>query len=445
MLFVYLGYLKQITIVYDIISKDKINYKQKFIFDEKRVYFMNFDYILVRYGEIALKGKNRYRFEDRLIRNMRNVLKDKKIKITKSFGRIFIELNSEDAFEVMDRLKKVFGLVSFSPVKKTTLDIEEIKNTALAMLQEMTPAPNTFKVEAKRSYKRFPLISPEIQYEIGAHLLRNTDNIKVDVHNPETTVTVEIREEGAYIFTQVVKGVGGMPGQSSGKGMLLLSGGIDSPVAAWFAMKRGVLVEGVHFHTYPVTTEESVQKVIDLGKILANFSGQFVIHFVPFLEIQKEIREYAPESHYITIMRRIFLRIADKLAEKRKGLALITGESLAQVASQTLESMNTINHVTNTPIIRPLITMDKTEIIDIAKEIGTYETSIRPFEDCCSLFVPRNPATKPSIEISEKAEGYMDIENLIEDAVNRTKLIKLTPHDEVTAKDILFNDIKDLT
>lgn len=406
---------------------------------------MKYDYILVRYGEIALKGKNRYRFEDRLLQNIRNVLRDlEKVKASKSFGRIFVQLNGESADEVINRLRKVFGLISFSPVRKTSLDLEEIKNVSLELIQQMNPKPSTFKVETKRPNKQFPLKSPEVTYEVGAHILINTENIKVDVHNPDVVVKVEIREEGAYIFSNVIYGIGGMPAESSGKALLLLSGGIDSPVAAWYAMKRGLLVEGVHFHTHPLTSEESIQKVLDLAKQLAVYSGQFKVHFVPFLEVQKEIRDYAPESHNITIMRRMFLRIADSLATKRKALALVTGESLGQVASQTLESMNTINNVTNTPIIRPLITMDKLEIITKAREIGTYEPAIRPYEDCCTLFVPRNPATKPSIKIAEKAESYMDIEGLISDAINRTKVVTITPSSNISPKDILFTEILEM-
>lgn len=406
---------------------------------------MNYDYILVRYGEIALKGKNRYRFEDRLVQNIRNVLKDlRNVKVSKSFGRIFVQLNGESADEVIERLRRVFGLISFSPVKKTSLELEEMKSVSLELLQQMEPKPLTFKVETKRPNKQFPLKSPEVTDEVGAHILINTENIKVDVHNPETVVKIEIREEGAYIFSNTIYGIGGMPAESSGKALLLLSGGIDSPVAAWYAMKRGLLVEGVHFHTHPLTSEESIQKVLDLAKQLAVYSGQFKVHFVPFLEVQKEIRDFAPESHNITIMRRMFLRIADNLAKKRKALALVTGESLGQVASQTLESMNTINNVTNTPILRPLITMDKLEIINKAQEIGTYEAAIRPYEDCCTLFVPRNPATKPSIKVSEKAESYMDIDGLINDAINRTKVITITPSSNISPKDILFTDILDL-
>jgi len=404
---------------------------------------MQFDYILIRYGEIALKGKNRYRFEDRLMQNIRNVLKDMpKVKITKTYGRIYAELNGESYETVLERLKNVFGLISFSPVKKSVLDMDVIKDVSLQILNDLTPFPKTFKVETKRPYKQFPLKTLEIMQEVGAHLLINSKNLKVDVHNPEISIHIEIREEGAFIYSKIIQGVGGMPAGTSGRGLVLLSGGIDSPVATWYAMKRGLSLEGIHFHTYPMTTEESMQKVIDLAKVISSYSGQFRVHMVPFLEIQKEIKKFAPESHNITLMRRIFFRIAERLAEKRKALALVTGESLGQVASQTLESMYAINQVVNLPIIRPLITMDKLEIIEKAQQIGTYETSIRPFEDCCSLFVPRSPATKPSVKIAKIAEDKMELDDLIERALENTKIVAFTPNSTINAEDILVTSVE---
>lgn len=402
---------------------------------------MIYDYILIRYGEIALKGKNRYRFEDQLMQNIRKNLYDfKRAKVKKTFGRIYIQLNEEPTDIIMERLKKVFGIISFSPVKKSELDLKEMQKTALQMIQQMNPAPKTFKVETKRPYKMFPMQSPEISYEVGAHILRNTDQLTVNVHHPDTTVHVEVREEGVFIYSQVVEGIGGMPGESGGKGIALLSGGIDSPVASWFAMKRGLTVEGVHFHTYPVTTAESIQKVIDLAKVLTQYSGQFQLHIIPFLEIQKEIKSFTPDSYKITVMRRMFMRIAERLAEKRKALALITGESLGQVASQTLESMYAINHVTRIPVIRPLITMDKTEIIAVAREIDTFEPSIRPYEDMCSRFVPSNPATKPTLHVLEEAERKMNMDQLVENALEQMKSILLTPRSNVNADELLHSE-----
>ncbi len=403
---------------------------------------MNADYILVRFGEIALKGRNRSRFEDKLIQNIRKVLKGlNQVKVTKTYGRIYVELSGESADIVMERLKKVFGLISFSPVKRTELDINEMKDTALSLIQQMNPKPKTFKVESKRSLKTFPLRSPEICNEIGGHILTNTEGITVDVHHPDTTVNVEVRDEGAFIFSQVVPGIGGMPGESSGRGIALLSGGIDSPVASWLAMKRGLLLEGVHFHTYPMTSADSIQKVIELAKVLSTYSGHFKLHIIPFLEIQKEIKKNNEKvSHNITIMRRIFMRIAKEIADRRKALTIVTGESLGQVASQTLESMVAINHGIDIPVIRPLITMDKLEIIAIAKKIGTFEPSILPYEDMCSRFVPKKPATKPSISIAERAEKKMDMEKLIESALANSKTITVTPYSKISIDDIIGID-----
>ena len=402
---------------------------------------MKYDYILVRYGEIALKGKNRHRFEDKLAQNIRNVLKSfEGTKVIKTYGRIFVDLNGNDSDQVMERMKNVFGIVSISPVKKAELDMEEIKETALAMMKELDPFPNTYKIETKRPNKYFPLSSPEVTQEVGAHILSNIEGLKVDVHNPDIKLNIEIRHEGVFLFLRMIKGIGGMPAGTSGKGMVLLSGGIDSPVAAYSAMKRGLAVEGIHFHTHPLTTEQSLQKVLDLGKIVAKFSGTFRLHFVPFYEIQMDIKKNAQESYNITIMRRMFYRIAEKLAEQRGALALITGESLGQVASQTLESMYTINHVIKTPVIRPLVTMDKLEIIDIAQKIGTFETSILPHEDCCSLFVPKSPVTRPTTRRAEFAEQNMNFD-LIDIAIEKTRSVTLTPNSNIKAMDILFADI----
>lgn len=398
---------------------------------------MNYDYILIRYGEIALKGKNRSLFEDKLVRNIKSVLKDlTDLKVSKTFGRIYIELNGVEWEVVNIRLQNVVGIVSYSPVNKTDLDLENIKKVALDSLLSVEELPKTFKVNVKRAKKDYYITSPQITTELGGHILRNTDGITVDVHNPEIVVNVEVRNEGAFIYTKIFKGIGGLPGGMSGRGIILLSGGIDSPVATFLAMKRGLTMEGIHFHTHPITSKDALDKVINLAKLIANFSGEFTVHFVPFLEVQSEIRKFAPESYNITIMRRMFIRIAEQIAKNRRALTLVTGESLGQVASQTLESMYTINNVATLPIIRPLITMDKTEIIEVAKKIRTFEESIRPFDDCCSLFVPQNPATKPKNEIAEKAEKYMAIEDLIDEAIENTKVIKVSADSEVTVSDL---------
>jgi thiamine biosynthesis protein ThiI len=291
----------------------------------------------------------------------------------------------------------------------------------------------TFKVEARRANKQFPLQSPEIMKAVSRHVLANSgqDQLKVDVHNPELTLTVEVRETKAYVMCDVIDGPGGLPVGTAGKVMLLLSGGIDSPVAGWMAMKRGATVEAIHFHSFPFTSERAQEKVNELAKILAKHGGRVRLHNVYFTEIQKAIRKHCPEEYSVTIMRRFMMRIADRLAHKRKALALVTGESLGQVASQTLESMYTINHVTNIPILRPLIAIDKVEIMNIAKKIGTYETSILPYEDCCTIFLPKNPKTRPKVSEAEAAEAKLDIEALIEEALERTESILFTRDDSM--------------
>ncbi|MGB8955071.1 MAG: tRNA uracil 4-sulfurtransferase ThiI, partial [Tumebacillaceae bacterium] len=290
-------------------------------------------------------------------------------------------------------------------------------------------APVTFKVEGRRADKRFPLTSPEIAREVATHVLKNVEGLKVDVHNPELTLTVEVRESKAYLLCDIIPGPGGLPVGMSGKVMLLLSGGIDSPVAGWMAMKRGATVEGIHFQSFPFTSERAQEKVNDLAKILAKHGGRVRLHNVYFTEIQKAIRMHVPEEYSITIMRRIMMRIADRLAHQRKALALVTGESLGQVASQTLESMYVINNVTNMPILRPLVAMDKVDIMRIAKNIGTYETSILPYEDCCTVFMPKNPKTRPKLHEAEAAEAKLDIEALIQEALEKTETLMFNRYD----------------
>jgi thiamine biosynthesis protein ThiI len=392
---------------------------------------MSYDYILVRYGEIALKGKNRTFFEERLAQNIRNVYRGyTNIKVRRTFGRIYIELNDYPYEQITEKLMSVFGIVSFSPVRGVEPVLEEIKNESLTQVRAKGKQDLTFKVVCKRADKNFPITSPDLTQILGAHLLINTNNLKVDLHNPELTIYVEVRAEGVFIYSEIIKGIGGMPAGASGKAVALLSGGIDSPVACWLAMRRGVELEGLHFHSYPVTSLESIQKVVDLAKELAKFTGSFRLHLIPFLELQTEIRRFVPESYNITIMRRIFMRLAETIANRQRAYAVVTGESLGQVASQTLYSMNTINAVTNLPILRPLIAMDKQEIIAIAREINTYEIAIRPFEDCCTIFMPRNPATKPTIHLAERYERFMAMNELIEDTVANTKILDITPESE---------------
>ncbi|GAX90044.1 tRNA uracil 4-sulfurtransferase ThiI [Effusibacillus lacus] len=380
--------------------------------------------LIARYGEISIKGKNRSDFEKKLVENMQRAVKEfDKVKITRIGGRVVIHLNGTDFRQVVDKLRWVPGIVSMSPVITVEQNLDKIKQAAVDLLNKVVQTPIRFKVEARRADKRFPLTSPELTKELGAHILRNVPDLKVDVHNPELTFTCEIREEAAYLYVEVIPGPGGLPIGTSGKAMLLLSGGIDSPVAGWMTMKRGLEIEAIHFHSYPFTSDRARKKVEDLAKKLAGLSGRVRLHVVHFTEIQKAIRQHCPEELSITVMRRFMLRIADRLAHSRKALALVTGESLGQVASQTLESMYVINHVTNIPILRPLVAMDKVDIIRIAKELETYEISILPYEDCCTIFMPKSPRTRPRLEETEKAERNLDIEALVQEAIDKTESV----------------------
>lgn len=382
--------------------------------------------LLIRYGEISLKGKNRSKFEDILLSNIKHALKEQSYhNIHRAYGRIFIDC--DDNWEAIAlRLKKVFGIVSISPVLQTELKMDAIKEAALKLMLQF---PNhSFKVNTRRPNKKFPLSSPEVCREIGGYLLQSISGLSVDVHNPQIQLDIEIRNEGVYLYNVTIPGLCGMPVGSSSKALLLLSGGIDSPVAGYLSLKRGVVLEGVHFYSYPFTNERSKQKVIDLARILANYTGNGKLNLwvVYFTEIQKVLHASKFPDLNITIMRRMMLRIACKLAERENALALVTGDSLGQVASQTMESIAVINAVTNMPIFRPLIGFDKQEIIDISKEIGTYSTSILPYDDCCTVFVPKHPATKPRIEQVEAAESQYDVEGLVDEAVAKTELVQIT-------------------
>ncbi|MFY0544658.1 tRNA uracil 4-sulfurtransferase ThiI [Brevibacillus sp. H7] len=388
---------------------------------------MNYDVILIRYGELALKGKNRDLFEEALMRSVKSILRSFfKVKVRRNYGRMYVELNGEDAQAVMERLQRVFGISSFSPTIQVEQDEEVIKQKALELVQQLQPQPRTFRVETRRADKRFPKTSMEMSRVVGTHILRNLPEIKVDVHTPEVVVNVEIRVEGTFISCETIPGPGGLPVGVSGKVLLLLSGGIDSPVAGWMMMKRGVTLEAIHFHSYPFTSERSLEKVRDLAHKLTRWGGTVRLHVVPFTEIQTAIREKCPEDYLITIMRRFMMRISQQIAEKTGALALATGESLGQVASQTLESMNTINSVVSIPILRPLIGMDKTEITEISRRIDTYELSILPYEDCCTIFTPKNPVTRPKPHIAARFEENLDVDALVADAVNRTEVEEIT-------------------
>jgi thiamine biosynthesis protein ThiI len=387
---------------------------------------MKYDQILIRYGEITTKGKNRNKFIDALKGNIQHKLKKyTHLTFEKTRDRMFINLNGENHQEIMDELETVFGIHSYSLALRVNTELEEIKKGALFAFNEAIEGKKTFKVAVKRTYKQFPLDTGELNSEIGAYILRNTEGITVDVRKPDVEVRIEVRDYGTFISSYNRKGAGGMPVGSSGKVLLLLSGGIDSPVAGYLTMKRGVAIDAIHFHSPPYTNERAKQKVLDLAEKLAVHCKKINIHLVPFTEIQTTIHKEIPSNYSMTIMRRMMLRIAEKVAEKNEILALATGESLGQVASQTLYSMNTINEVTNMPVIRPVITMDKLEIIDIAHKIDTYDISIRPFEDCCTIFTPSSPATRPKREKANRFEEAYDFTPLIEDAVEKTEIIQI--------------------
>ncbi len=390
---------------------------------------MTYDLILVRFGEITIKGRNRNRFEKMQLDQIQSVLGGfPALTYERAYGRVYIRLNGESYERIAALLKNIFGIVSFSPVVRVGHDLQEIREASLTLLQGMTPAPRTFKVSVRRGWKQFPHTSLEMNHLVGAHLLRNTPSLTVDVRQPEAELRVDIQYEGTFIYCVVEKGAAGFPLGMNGKAMLLLSGGIDSPVAGWMAMRKGLAIEAVHFHSYPFTSEQAKDKVVSLAKRLSFFSGRIKLHLVPFTDIQTTLAQSGHDSLIITLMRRIMLRITERLAEKNGALAIVTGDSLGQVASQTLVSMNVIGRATVLPLLRPLVMMDKLDIIDHAQRIGTYQTSILPYEDCCTLFVPKNPAIHPSLKTVEQAEAKLaeSMERMIAEAVEATEVVVLS-------------------
>ena len=375
--------------------------------------------IIVSYGEIILKGLNKRFFEDKLVRHIRHSLNDiGKLNVYKQHSRIYIDVENYDEEDIIDRVKKVFGIVSISPAYRFSVDFEQIKKQALGEINTIMEDRDvrTFKVISKRGDKNYPMKSPQISSELGAYILQNTKNITVDVHNPDVFIYVEIRNQ-AFVYSRKIGGFGGMPLGTNGKSMLLLSGGIDSPVAGWLVAKRGVLVEAIHYHSYPFTSERAKNKVVDLARILSNYCGEFKLYSINLLPIQKEINEKCPEEEMIILSRRFMMKIAQRVALKSGCDALVTGESIGQVASQTVKSLQVTNASVDMPVFRPLITMDKVEIINLAKTIGTYETSILPFEDCCTVFLPKHPVTKPRLEKILESETLLDVEGLIDSAI----------------------------
>ena len=403
---------------------------------------MQYSEIMVRYGELSPKGKNRMRFINKLKHNMKHVLSIyPDVRVVADRDRAHIYLNGTDYVSVAESLKQIFGIQGFSPSYKVEKNLETIKKAVQDVMKDVYHEGLTFKITSKRSDHNFEMDSRELNQYLGSAVFEVLPDIQAQMKGPDVNLKVEIREEAAYLSYENIKGAGGLPVGTAGRGMLMLSGGIDSPVAGYLALKRGVDIEAVHFASPPYTSPGALKKAQDLTRKLTKFGGNIDFIEVPFTEIQEEIKEKAPEAYLMTLTRRFMMRITDLIREERNGLVIINGESLGQVASQTLESMRAINAVTATPIIRPVVTMDKLEIIDIAQKIDTFDISIQPFEDCCTIFAPDRPKTNPKIKNVEQYEKRMDVEGLVERAVAGIKVTTITPqadHDEV---DDLIDDL----
>ncbi len=385
--------------------------------------------ISVSFGEIALKGQNRYFFENKLVRNIKKIANGiGPTKVYKEQSKIYIEVEEEYQDELIKRLRRIFGIVNISPSYRIEKDIEEIKRRSLELLEEtrIKRGIKTFKVAVNRADKKFQPNSVELAKEVGAYILNNSEGFTVDVHNPDVYVYIDIRSL-CYIYTDKIKAFGGLPVGTNGKGLLLLSGGIDSPVAGFLIAKRGVEISAVHYHSYPFTSERAEEKVKTLAEILTNYCGKIKLFSVNLLNIQKNINEKCPEDEMTIISRRFMMRIAEKIALQEEIDALITGESLGQVASQTIKGIHVTNSSVNIPVLRPLIGMDKVEITEISKEIGTFETSILPFEDCCTVFLPKHPVTRPKLEDIEESEKALDVEELVDEAIDKMEVYEIRP------------------
>lgn len=377
--------------------------------------------IIIRYSEIHLKGNNRDFFESALISNIKFALKGYNYEFSRSNARYVIRNFDEMLLdEIVDVIKNVFGVHSLSIAEEVNSVYEEISAAAL----EYAPTSGSFKVSTNRADKRFPLPSMKVSAEIGGDILEKRPNLTVDLFKPEHVVNIDIRENGkTFVFGEVIKAVNGMPVGTGGKGIVMLSGGIDSPVAAYMMAKRGMALRAVHFHSFPYTSMQARQKVLDLAKIVKKYTLRMTVDVVSFTEIQTAIHEKCPEEYMITIMRRFMMRIAERLAKNTGAGAVITGESLGQVASQTLESITSTNSVATIPVFRPLIGFDKDEIIEISQRIGAFETSILPYEDCCTIFLPKRPVTKPRLSAVEKVESVLDVDTLVNNALQNIETI----------------------
>ena len=394
---------------------------------------MKYTEIMVRYGELSTKGKNRKTFIMQLAQNVKRALADfPALKIHADRDRMHILLNGEDSEEVIPKLSKVFGIQNFSPSIRIEKEMPAIRAMVQEVVREVYTPGKTFKITAKRSDHSFELDSNGLNQELGGAVIEAIPEIRVQMKKPDINLRIEIRKDAAYLSYETIRGAGGLPVGTSGRGMLMLSGGIDSPVAGYLAMKRGVEVEAVHFASPPYTSEQALQKAKDLAEKLDPYVGTIQFIEVPFTEIQEEIKRVVPQGYLMTITRRLMLRLTDAIREMRKGLVIINGESLGQVASQTLQSMVAINEVTSTPIIRPVVSMDKTEIIEIAEKIDTFELAIQPFEDCCTIFAPPQPKTRPRLDKAQDYEARLDLEGLMARALEGLKITEISAE---TAKD----------
>ncbi len=385
---------------------------------------MEANYVLIRFGELTTKGKNRKLFTQRLLKNTKEVLSNyKNLGYQLQHDRMYVILNGHDHVEVCNKVKNIFGIHSFSVAYKVEKDIELVKQTVCSMINQKSEI--TFKINTKRSDKTYPGTSNEINREIATYVFHNSNReLKVDVHNPEMLITVEIRTDAYYIMDNILKGAGGYPVGIGGKAMLMLSGGIDSPVAGYLTLKRGVDIECIHYASPPYTSDMAKQKMLDLVDQIRDFgTGKIKVHIVDFTKLQLAVYDHCKESYAMTVMRRMMYRIGQEVAKKNNCLALVNGESIGQVASQTLHSMNTINEVITMPVLRPVLCMDKLEIIDVAKKINTYDISIRPFEDCCTVFTPKAPATKPKSYQAKAYEDTFDYEALVQECVETVETI----------------------
>lgn len=384
---------------------------------------------IVRCGEVALKGMNKPYFERMLVDRIKKNVKDfDGVDVRRHEGLIYVRADKKhDKEQLIRQISKVFGVASISPAVEAESHLDAIGEEAVKYMMELieTKGVKTFKVEAKRADKNFPVKSPDIARIIGAKVLIGCKVLKVDVHNPDVYLFVDVRHDKSYIYQQKIAGFGGLPLGTNGKGMVLLSGGIDSPVAAWMMAKRGMVIEAVHFHSYPYTSQRAQEKVEDLAKIVASYCGSFKMHVINLLPIQEQIVQNCPEEETTILVRRFMMRIAEKIAEKNRAMMLITGENLGQVASQTAEALVVTDACVRMPVMRPLIAMDKVDIMEKAEEIGTFETSIQPYEDCCTVFLPKHPTTKPKLERIMESESRLDVEALVDAAVDSEEIVHI--------------------